>query len=89
MHGGSQTGSAFTFGSLALTAVRVGRGGDGVDDLPVGEGIAVPAEVGLQVLGALVTREPTMNRSPASSRSRRFVDESMPASATTTKSSMP
>ena len=38
---------------------------------------------------ALVTREPTMNRSPASSRSRRFADESIPASATTTMSAMP
>ena len=26
-------------------------GGDGVDDLPVGEGVPVPVEVGLQVAG--------------------------------------
>ena len=36
--------------------------------------------------GALVTREPTMNRSPASSRSRRLLADSIPASATTTMS---
>lgn len=40
-------------------------------------------------LGALVTREPTMNRNPASSRSRRFDEDSIPASATTAMSAMP
>jgi hypothetical protein len=39
-------------------------------------------------IGALVTREPTMNRSPASSSSRRLAADSIPASATTTMSSM-
>ena len=38
---------------------------------------------------ALVTRELTMNPSPASSRSSRFAAESMPASATTTMASVP
>jgi len=39
--------------------------------------------------GALVTRDPTMNPSPASSRSARLAAESMPASATTTMASSP
>ena len=39
--------------------------------------------------GALVTREPTMNPSPASSRSSRLAAGSMPASATTTMASIP
>src|SRR4051812_48338489 len=51
---GSQTGSAFTLGSLALlvTPALVLRG-DGVDHLPVNERVAVPPEVGLQILGGL------------------------------------
>ena len=36
--------------------------------------------------GALVTREPTMNRRPASSNSRRLPADSIPASATITMS---
>ncbi len=40
-------------------------------------------------LGAFTDRDPTMNLSPASSRSFRFVDESIPASATTTMSASP
>jgi hypothetical protein len=39
--------------------------------------------------GALVTREPTMNPSPASSRSSRLAADSIPASATTTMASIP
>ena len=40
-------------------------------------------------MGALVTREPTMNRRPASWSSFRFDAESIPASATTTMSESP
>jgi hypothetical protein len=40
-------------------------------------------------LGALVTREPTMNRRSASSSSRRFVADSIPTSATMTMSARP
>ena len=39
--------------------------------------------------GALVTREPTMNPRPSSSRSSRLAADSMPASATTTMASIP
>ena len=39
--------------------------------------------------GAFVTRDPTMNCRPASSSSRRFVADSIPASATITTSAMP
>ena len=39
--------------------------------------------------GARVVRAPTMNRSLASSNALRFDTDSMPASATTTSSSMP
>ena len=35
--------------ALVPLGVRASSGGDGVDDLPVGEGVPVPVEVGLQV----------------------------------------
>ena len=41
--------------------------GDGVDDLPVGESVSVPMEMGLQIIWALVMREPTINDKPAAS----------------------
>jgi hypothetical protein len=44
---------------------------------------------GSRSTGALVTREPTMNPGPASSRSARLPADSMPASATTTMASIP
>ena len=37
------------FATLVPLGVRAPPGGDGVDDLPVGEGVPAPAEVGLQV----------------------------------------
>jgi hypothetical protein len=40
-------------------------------------------------IGALVTFEPTMNRSCASSKAVRFAADSIPASATTTMSATP
>lgn len=39
--------------------------------------------------GALVMREPTMKPTPASSRAARLAADSMPASATTTRCSIP
>ena len=64
--------------------------GDGVDDLPVGEGVAVPVEVGLQVPGALLVYDPTTRPVPAASRALRSeADNSMPASATITRGSVP
>ena len=35
--------------ALVPLALRAPSGGDGVDDLPIGEGVPVPVEVGLQV----------------------------------------
>ena len=35
--------------ALVPLAPRASSGGDGVDDLPIGEGVPVPVEVGLQV----------------------------------------
>ena len=35
--------------ALVPLALRAPPGGDGVDDLPVGEGVPVPVEVGLKV----------------------------------------
>mgnify|MGYP006906137791 CR=1 FL=1 len=35
--------------ALVRLGVRVSSGGDGVNDLPIGEGVTGPAEVGLQV----------------------------------------
>ena len=35
--------------ALVPLGVRASSGGDGVDDLPVGEGVPVPVEVGLQI----------------------------------------
>ena len=87
---GSQTGSAFTFGSLALTAVpRWSRGVMVSMTWPSMNASPCQRKWDSRSFGALVTREPTMNRSPASSRSRRFDEESIPASATTTMSAMP
>ena len=75
--------------ALVPLALRAPPGGDGVNDLPVSEGVPVPVEVGLQVAWGRVVRAPTMNRSLASSRAVRLAAESMPASATMMRSSMP
>ena len=77
-------------GLVALLTGGPAARGEGLDDLPVGEGIAVPAEVGGQVpRGALVILEPTMKPRPTWSRDCRLAAESMPASATITRCSMP
>jgi hypothetical protein len=83
----SQAGSARRAGSLSL--VLPGLQGDGVDDLPVAEGVAVPAEVRLQVDRGLGDPRSGDEPRPASSRSARFAAGSMPASATTTMASSP
>ena len=57
---------------------------DGVDDLPVGENIAVPMEMGLQIPGCLGDAGADDERQPSSSRASRLAAESIPASAATT-----
>ena len=58
--------------------------GDGVDELPVGGGVAFPVEVGLQIPGGGGPVGPqAMNRGLASSNAARLTAESVPASATT------
>ena len=37
--------------ALVPLAPRASSGGDGVDDLPIGEGVAFPVEVRLQIPG--------------------------------------
>lgn len=57
-----------------------------LEELPVGERVAMPLEVCGQVVGASLIRDPTMNENPASSSALRLAAESIPASATTTMS---
>ena len=60
-----------------------------LQDLPVGEVVAVPLEVPGQVVRGSGDPEPTMNPNPASSSAFRFAVGSIPASATTIMSRTP
>ena len=76
-------------GLAALVPLAPGAspGGDGVDDLAVGEGVPVPVEVCLQDPGARVVREPTMKPTPASFRRSGWRLTACRRPATTTRGS--
>lgn len=79
---GSQTGSALSLGSFSTTrlffGVKVSMTCPSVNASPC------QRKWEARSMGALVTREPTMNLKPASSSSVRLDADSIPASATTT-----
>src|SRR5215470_14590906 len=84
---GSHTGSASMAGSLSrlrpALGVRVSM------TCPSLKWSPCQRKCDSRSIGALVSRDPTMNLQPAVSSAARFAAESIPASATTAKFSMP
>lgn len=60
--------------------------GEGVDNLAVGEDVAVPAEMGLKILGCFGHPRPDDEPQVRLVQTVRCADDSIPASATTTMS---
>jgi len=87
---GSHTGSARFFSSFFARAVAVDTRGVMVSmTCPSLKASPYQRKWDARSFGALVTREPTMNRSPASCSCLRLLADSIPASATTTMSASP